>query len=86
MLLEVADSLHMEDEPPGMRRASIMNTRQMARMLIASRYAGDPRARALIEEMASGSDPFEREEAKIQLMILNSKASLEKVGSQQPAR
>jgi hypothetical protein len=86
MLLNVAGSLHMEDAPPGFERSSIMEVRGTARSLIASRYAGDPRARALIDEMASGSDPFEREEAKIRLMILNSKASLEKVGSQQPAR
>ncbi len=82
MLIEVFETLDM-DGRKGLEGVSIMGVRDGARGLIAYRYAGEPRARALIEKLATSGTQMDRMILEGQPRIMDSKAAMDKARQDQ---
>jgi hypothetical protein len=85
MLIEVWNTLHTDDVPPGVGRVAIMGTRSTAQNLISFRYRGDPKARAFVEELARSGSPVEKMDAEMLLRTMYRNATADKVRQEQQA-
>jgi len=72
MLIEVADALRAENFARGLEGVSVMGLRQTAHSLI-SRYAGNPKARAAIENIALNGDAMDKMMAESRLRMMDMK-------------
>jgi len=75
MLIEVVNAMNADDWPKGLTGVAIMGVRQTANSLISFRYRGNPKARAVIENLASSGDPLEKMMAELQLKTMDMSAT-----------
>jgi hypothetical protein len=85
MLIEVVNGLNPDDPPKGLPGAAIRSARSTASNLIGLRYAGDPKARALIERLVNSSDPLERTMMQSMISSMDMKARSEEDRQDQQA-
>jgi hypothetical protein len=85
MLIKVVDGLHEDDVPQGVGRVAIMGARHRATGLIGTRYRGNPRARAVIEEQARSGNPAEKDLAQARLWLMETNATTDQNRQQQQA-
>jgi hypothetical protein len=84
MLIEVSKALRAENYAKGMEGVAVMGVRGAANNLISMRYAGNPQARAVIEDLARNGDAMEKMMAEVQLRSMDMKADMDKVRKGQP--